>query len=995
VDCARVICLCLERSGVWRVFVPGGIPERVSDLKVREKKPGKKTSARKTVQKKKVVRKPKDLPVGKRAVRVPGPGTPGLNGEGLYASLFENNHAIMLLIDPRDGKIVDANPAACSFYGYTKAGILKKKITDINTLTRMQVFREMGLAKTERRNYFLFRHRLSSGETRDVEVYSGPVTVRGRRLLYSIVHDITARKRTEEALLESEEKFRALADHVPVGIIIHRGGILQYVGREAARLMGYEDPDEAIGRSILEFIPEEDRSWIADITRRRIAGESVPTQYEARLAKRDGSIIEVLIFAMLIEYGGGQATLTAFVDITERKRASEALLQSERRFQGLFRAAPIGIGLVHNRIIDWTNEDLHQMTGYPAEELMGRSARVLYPDDAEFERVGLVKYAEIRRRGVGAIETRWQRKDGRVIDVYLSSALVDPGDESAGVVFTAMDITTRKRAEAYLQRAQAELEKRVEERTNELLLKNLQLEREIRERKKVEEALRQMTEQLSMLLESLPIIPYSSESCGGVKVTYVGGTIKNITGYPPEFFTEDPAFYLDHLHPDDRKQLLENLDSDRQKGKGRYEYRFRIADGTYRWFADTWHCIESTGDANNYIAGVWQDITEEKRLRQEAEVRLQQVIQGSKMAALGEVVAGVVHEINNPNSFIAYNVPLLEKIWTLCEPVLAEYASTHPVWAGQGVRFEEIRQDMTEIIEAFRIGSDRINKVILNLKDFSRADEGIEMRSVRVNDVIRRTLMIVGGQIRRTVSRMDLRFDDDLPVIRGHFQKLEQVFANLLINACQSVKPGTQGMIAITTRYLDRLKCVAIAIEDNGSGIEPQVVSRLFDPFFTTRRDEGGTGLGLSVSYGLVREHGGVIGVLSRPGVGSRFTVFLPLSREAQPVLHPSILCLNDDIELLEDLRANLTGVEAPFFGLRPASPEMIAYIDGHPEVDIVLYDRAAFADIAGEIKERFPLLTLIRYGGEADGPADYFLAKPFEVQAFLEIIDQTGRQRL
>jgi PAS domain S-box-containing protein len=962
---------------------------------MREKKLGKKTPARRAVQKKRVVRKPKYLSMKKKRARVTGTGTPGLNGEGLYASLFEDNHAVMLLIDPKDGKIVDANAAACSFYGYTKAEILKKKITNINTLTRKQVFKEMGLAKSGKRSNFLCRHRLSSGETRDVEVYNGPVTVRGRSLLYSIVHDITARKRTEEALLESEEKFRALADHVPVGIIIHRAGILQYIGREAARLMGYENPDEEVGRSILEFIPEEDRSWIADITRRRIAGESVPAQYEARLAKRDGSIIEALIFAMLIDYGGEQATLTAFVDITERKRADEALLQSERRLQSLFRAAPIGIGLVHNRIIGWTNEDLHQMTGYPAEELTGRSARVLYPDDSEFERVGLEKYAEIRRRGMGTIETRWQRKDGKIIDVYLSSALVNPGDESAGVVFTAMDITARKQAEEYLRRAQAELEKRVEERTNELLLKNLQLEREINEREKMEEALRQMTEQLSMLLESLPIIPYSCESSGGVKITYVGGTIKNFTGYPPESFTEDPSFYLAHLHPDDRKQLLENLDSDRQKGRGRYEYRFRIADGTYRWFADTWHCIESDGDASDYIAGVWQDITEEKRLRQEAEVRLQQVIQGSKMAALGEVVAGVVHEINNPNSFIAYNVPLLEKIWTLCEPVLAEYASTHPGWVGQGVRFNEIRQDVTEIIEAFRIGSDRINKVILNLKDFSRADEEIEMRSVRVNDVIQKALMIVGGQIRRTVSRMDLMLCDDLPVIQGHFQKLEQVFANLLINACQAVKPGTQGTITVTTRYLDRLKCIAVAIEDNGLGIEPQAVNRLFEPFFTTRRDAGGTGLGLSVSYGLVREQGGVIGVLSRPGVGSRFTVFLPLSRDAQLVLHPSILCLNDDIDLLEDLRANLSDVEVPFCGLRPASQEIIDYIDDHPEVDIVLYERTAFDDVAGEIKGRFPLLTLIGCGGEAGGPADYFLAKPFEIKVFLEIIDQAGRQRL
>ena len=965
-------------------------------MKTQEKKPKRKTAVTGTVRKARPVRTSKSLSVKKTSVPVRRRGTGArLNGKGLYEGLFKDTRAVMLLIDPDDGRIVDANPAACSFYGYARAGILTKKITDINTLPPKRVFREMDHAKNGRRSNFTFRHRLSSGEVRDVEVYSGPVTVGGRKLLYSIIHDVTLRLRTEEALQESEEKFRVLADHAPVGIIIHEGGILRYVGREAVRLLGYTDPGAAVGRSILDFIAEDSRSRIADFTRRRIAGEPVPVQYEARLNRRDGSVIDVLVFAMLIEYGGKKATLAAFVDITERKRMDEALLQSERRLQSLFRAAPIGIGLVHNRVLGWTNEDLHQMTGYGPEELSGRSARVLYPDDAEFERVGLVKYAQIRKRGMGSIETQWRRKDGTIVDIYLSSAMVDPGDPSAGVVFTALDITARKQAEEVIRRAQAELERRVEERTNELLLKNVQLEREIKERKKAEETLRQMTEQLSMLLASLPIVPYSCESCGISRITYVGGTIRHITGYSPDPFTEDPSFYLDHLHPEDRKRILDDFDRDREKGRGRYEYRFRAADGTYRWFADTWQCIEGAGGSGDYIAGVWQDITEEKKLRQEAEVRLQQVIQSNKMAALGEVMAGVVHEINNPNSFIAYNVPLLEKIWTLCEPVLAQHASEHPAWGGQGVLFDEIRLDMKEIIEAFRIGSDRINKVVSNLKDFSRADEGAEMRSLSVNDVIRRTLMIVGGQVRRTVSKIDLRLSDDLPPIPGHFQKLEQVFANLLINAHQAVKPGGDGVIVVTTRFLERLKSIVVTIEDNGQGIEPQAVGRLFDPFFTTRREAGGTGLGLSVSYGLVQEHGGVIGVLSRTGVGSRFTVFLPLDREMPPDLRPSILCLSDDIELQEELRANLTGVDFSLCGSKASVAEIIACLDERPEVDTVICDRNAFPDVAAEIRQRFPLLTVIGRGGERGDASGDSLGKPFELKALMDIMDQAGRQRL
>ena len=950
---------------------------------------------RKRNSKPKAERKAKTAAAARRVSDVGAKTGPVDRAVRLYRSLFRNHHAVMLLIDPSTGVIVDANPAACRFYGYRMGKLRGMKITEINTLPPDQVFGEMEKAGSERRNHFVFRHLLSSGEIRDVEVYSGPVAIGGKRLLHSIVHDVAERKRAEDALRESEAKFRALADNVAVGIIIHREGVLQYVGREAARLMQYEDPEGLIGRSILEFIHPADRERVARITLRRIAGESAPGQYEARLVKRDGSSVDALIFAMLIDYGGKRSTLTSFVDISDLKNAHEALRQSEAKLRSLFLAAPIGIGIVTSRVLGWTNTEISKMLGYAPEDLIGRSARILYDSDVEFERVGRVKYAEIRRSGMGSIETRWRRKDGQIIDVYLSSAPVDPEDLTAGVVFTAMDITERKRSEEALRKAREELERRVEERTEELRGKNLLLEQEMRVRGTTEEALRRTTEQLSMLLQSLPIAPYTAESAAGFHITYVGGSIQEMTGYAPDDFTGDPSFVLGRMHPDDRKQVLESLPGDLESGRGRREYRFRISDGTYRWLADTWHRVSAHSGESSHIAGVWQDITEEKKLRQQADIRLQQVIQGNKMAALGEVVAGVVHEINNPNSFIAYNVPLLEKIWQLCEPVLADYAASHPEWGPGGARFDEIRQDMAEIIEAFRIGSDRINKVVSNLKDFSRVNEGVPMRDVRVNEVIQKTLMIVGGQVRRTVSRMDLRLYDDLPVIQGHFQKLEQVFANLLINAQQSIRPGTEGRVTVTTRYLERLHSVVVSIEDNGLGMDPAELARLFEPFYTTRRDSGGTGLGLSVSYGLIREHGGLIGVLSRPGLGSRFTVVLPVEKGVKLGLSPTLLCLSDDVNLLEDLRMHFDGVDGRFVDSEAEGKAVLAYLEDHPEVDTVLWDPVKGEDVARQVKARFPLIVLIGIGGRPGPPADYRIAKPFVIRELLGVINRTGRQRL
>jgi PAS domain S-box-containing protein len=139
------------------------------------------------------------------------------------------------------------------------------------------------------------------------------------------------------------------------------------------------------------------------------------------------------------------------VDMTERKRAEQALRDSEAMLQSVLRAAPMGIGLVSDRMIGWTNEQVSVLTGYTRQELEGRSARTLYEDQEEFERVGRVKYGAIAKGRTGTVETRWKRKDGTLIDVLLSSAPIDPSNLSVGVVFTATDITKRKRAEQHAQ----------------------------------------------------------------------------------------------------------------------------------------------------------------------------------------------------------------------------------------------------------------------------------------------------------------------------------------------------------------------------------------------------------------------------------------------------------------------------------------------------------------------------------------------------------------
>jgi PAS domain S-box-containing protein len=1493
--------------------------------------------------------------------------------EDLHSSLFRKNDAVMLIIDPRDGRIVDANRAAVRFYGCTARKLKTLRISDINVLDAGEVRLKMNQAIKKGPRSFIFHHRLADGTIRDVEVYSGPVAIKGRKLLYSIVYDITERKQAEDNLRASRdllevaqhaanagvwgwdiqagkltwsEEFyrlfglaptaeasfdtwlgalhpedrepamaridRVLRERMPLeneyriirpdgqvrwisalgntvydetdrpqcmyGICIditerkraeealqfereqllslfdsmdtfvyvtdpHTNEIL-YVNRALENMLGrnvvggichrefqgleascpfctneiilrqhpaphhweYHNPKVGRDFSIVDRIitwpdgREVRVEFATDITERkqfeealrdsletasamlnaatesfalidtegtvqaanetfarrfgmpldRIAGTSVYSYLNPSLAEhrrerfaevtrsgqplrfsdeRSGRWLEHSLYPIFDSRGRVSRLVLYTQDITDRRRSEEALRQSEALLKSIFQAAPIGIGLVYNRVLGWTNDQVARMLGYSIEELAEKSARILYESDAEFERVGREKYIEVLQGGTGVIETQWKHKDGTLRDILLSSKAIDRADISAGVVFTALDITDRKRGEEALQHYQDELEQRVQERTSELMVANqaliLEIEdrnraekalrdserrlsdiieflpdatfvidrdgkviawnksmesmtgiaakemlgrgnyeyavpfygerrpllidlvfaaeeeiagryasfrrrddvlsgesyilkpgdrnkevylsgtaaplydfqgdlvgaiesiRDVTERKRAEEDLRyrdtilevasfaaerflkapswetdireilarlgtvtgvsrvyifenrtseegvlltsqryewvsdgieaqignsalqnlameregfarwaeimrqgghlyglvrempeserallqsqdilsiaampvylgdrwwgfmgyddclreriwsdvemealsmvastlsaaisrkhtemrlvQTSERLSVVLESLPIVTFTAKGDEQGEISYITGTVEEITGFRPEAFLKDPGFLMDHVHPDDRPVVRGCHLGIGTKGMCGCEFRFRAANGTYRWFSEFCRLIHGPEGSIGRIVGMWQDVTEEKRILQESNTRLQQVIQAHKLASLGEIVAGVVHEINNPNSFITYNIPLLEEIWKLCEPVVAEYAADNPGWGKHGVSYEELRNDMAEIINAFRIGADRITRVIANLKDFARVEEGVQAKPVSVNDVVEKTLMMVGGQIRRSVSKLDLDLGGDLPQVPGQFQKLEQVMANLLVNAHQAIPDKEKGWIRISTRYVQRLDSVVVTIEDNGGGMTRPVIDRLFEPFFTTRRDTGGTGLGLSVSYGLIQEHQGVIGVLSRPDIGTRFSVFLPVRPGTQMNLRPLVLPLERDLDRLDELQMEVSGIDDGFvhwyYHYEPSANRLVEYLDQHPEVDIVLLTEPPFgldpAVLLRTLREKFPLLTTVAWGGveedftEAGGEKpDIYIKGPPDIRKLKGVIEGITRQR-
>jgi CheY-like chemotaxis protein len=234
------------------------------------------------------------------------------------------------------------------------------------------------------------------------------------------------------------------------------------------------------------------------------------------------------------------------------------------------------------------------------------------------------------------------------------------------------------------------------------------------------------------------------------------------------------------------------------------------------------------------------------------------------------------------------------------------------------------------------------------------------------------------------------------------------VIANLLINAHQAIPADRKGRIIITARYLERLRAILIDIEDNGMGMEKDVLDHIFEPFFSTRRDKEGTGLGLSISYGLIKDHHGLIGVLSRPGLGSRFSLFLPVDGGTRIDLRPAMLCLDSDRAFLNELKLNF--IDAVDWPTVPEdTPEdVVAYLEDHPEIDTVVSEINLPGmdgwELLKRIRERFPLLIVILYSSDAAVYAkgekaaikpDLLLKKPFNLLQLQNHIREVGRQRL
>jgi signal transduction histidine kinase len=268
------------------------------------------------------------------------------------------------------------------------------------------------------------------------------------------------------------------------------------------------------------------------------------------------------------------------------------------------------------------------------------------------------------------------------------------------------------------------------------------------------------------------------------------------------------------------------------------------------------------------VLEICSDITEEEQIKT-------QLIQSYKLASLGKLVAGVAHEINNPNTFIRGNIKIVNEAFGDIIPILDRVYEEDKELKIARLKYEIFKEHIPILLDDMMGGANRIKKIVDGLRNFAKKDEGLLTDDVDINNLIQNNLRITEKEVRKH-AKLKLNLDTSIPVFKGNFQKLEQVLMNMLINASQAIE-REDGLILIETGENSNGNEIYIKISDNGKGMEEDTRKHIFDPFYTTKRDKGGTGLGLSISYGIIQEHNGRIEVDSQVGAGTTFTITLPI----------------------------------------------------------------------------------------------------------------------
>jgi two-component system NtrC family sensor kinase len=508
--------------------------------------------------------------------------------------------------------------------------------------------------------------------------------------------------------------------------------------------------------------------------------------------------------------------------------------------------------------------------GFTPEEGVGRNWRdILVAPDETFTNVDAYDKACARGEIPQPMDAEiYHPERGSIIVEIQDGPVFDESGRVVAIEGFIIDVTE-------LRSFQRELENLVRTRTVELEALNARLSEEIRVRRLAEDQLRASEERYRLLYNRSPMMMHSADRDGCL--LNVNDQWLNVLGFArDEVIGKNITAFLSDAS---RAHFLESIRpaflSSGQLNRVPYEMVKKNGDILHTLVSAASQ-TDPLGRITSSIA-VLEDVTALKRIENEARLARERMFQAAKMISLGTVVSGVAHEINNPISFVMLNAPALKKIWSDLVPVLADYRDRHGAFEAGGLSDDELIADVPELLDLIHQGAQRIKTIVEDLKSYSRQTPTRLDEQIDINRVVENSIRFTHDLISKATDRFSVNLEQRVPTFTGNRQRIEQVLINLLVNACEALTDRSRA-ITVETAF-DASTCQVIcSVRDEGEGVSEENLMQLTDPFFTTKRDTGGTGLGLSVSAGIIDMHGGNIDIAPNPDKGITVTLGFPVA---------------------------------------------------------------------------------------------------------------------
>jgi PAS domain S-box-containing protein len=727
-----------------------------------------------------------------------------------------------------DGRYIDINEGFTKLTGYTREDAIGKNSIDLNIWYDPKD-RERLVKALKSDGYIEnleARFRRKNGKVGVGLMSARVLRLNQEDVILSITRDITERKQVEDALRESEDRYHQLFDASTDAILVRTGETIIHANSAAIKLFRANHIGDLVGRRYLDFVHPDDRAESVERVRRSMRGDWIVPPREHRLITSDGQVIYVESAGVPIKYQGEIQHFGMFRDITDRKRAEEALRESEEQHRQIVESSTDAILVRSGDTIIYANPAAVRLfRASHTGDLVGKSyLGLVHPDDRQ-ESIERIKKGINNRWIAPPREHRIMALDGQVLHV-----------ESTGVPI-------QYKGETQL----------------------FGVFRDITERKQVDEKLRETERKYRELAESLPQVIFEVDSKGNL--VYLNQTGYALFGYTPEDLAKG-FNVLEAFIPEDRERIASDIMLNVQGWKlGRQEYTALKKDGSK--FPVGVHANRVMRDHTaTGVRGILIDFTPVKLAEEEKKKLEIQLQQAQKMEAIGALAGGIAHDFNN----------ILSAIIGYTELAMLNEGAEHCT---------------TELNEALK-AANRAKDLVKQILAFSRQTDE-ERMPVRASLVAKEAVKFIRATIPATIE-IKTRIDDKSGSVLANSVELHQIIMNLCTNAQHAI--GEQaGLLEVAVQNteidlsqkndlidLEIGSYVRISVKDTGNGMTRDVMKKIFDPYFTTKKKGVGTGLGLAVVHGIVKKYGGTIKVESELGKGTTFHIYLPKANIAAPI---------------------------------------------------------------------------------------------------------------